>query len=386
MIKERKKGEKFFRFEFMEGGKRISGTFNGKKGLPLAASKQEARDRESVFRIQVRTQLRDGTYGKEEGSDTFAGFFDGVYMKDAKQNTADWKHTEFRGQVLKDFFAGKAFMEIKPLTIRGFVNDRLKSITKRGTTRSPVTVRKEVALASAVFRMAIAEGVATENPCASLGLAMKRRLPARNKRDRFLSHEEEPKLFAQFVGRRAHLYSIVRFALDTGLRKSELCRLEVQHLNLTQESRFFTIERKRVELEPNGLLVAKSKSGKPRTVPLTAEARRIAEIQIADATTRKYLFGSFRTGGMIREFKTAFVGAVRDAGLEDFRFHDLRHTFASRLNENGADPFAIRDLLGHSTVAMSSDYTQTSSETRQRAIGTLNNAPRRITEKLRKLG
>ena len=89
---------------------------------------------------------------------------------------------------------------------------------------------------------------------------------------------------------------------------------------------------------------------------------------------------------MIREFKTAFVAAVRDAGLEDFRFHDLRHTFASRLNESGADPFVIRDLLGHSTVTMSSDYTQTSSETRQRAIGTLGNAPLRITEKLRKSG
>jgi integrase len=254
------------------------------------------------------------------------------------------------------------------------------------STRSPVTVSKEVALASAVFRMAISEGVATENPCASLGLAMKRRLPARNKRARVLSHEEEPKLFAQFVGRRAHLNLIVRFALDTGLRKSELCRLEVQHVNLTQGCRFFTINSKRAELEPNSLLVEKSKSGKPRTVPLTAEARRIAEIQIADATTRKYLFGSRRTDGMIREFKTAFVGAVRDAGLENFSFHDLRHTFATRLNESGADPFVIRDLLGHSTVTMSSDYTQTSSETRQRAIGTLNNAPRGITEKFRKLG
>src|SRR5262249_1876845 len=155
---------------------------------------------------------------------------------------------------------------------------------------------------------------------------------------RVLSHEEEPKLFAQFAGKRAHLHSIVRFAMDTGLRKSELCRLEVQHVNVSQESRFFTIDGKRIELERNSLLVAQSKSGRPRTVPLTAEARRIAEIQIADATTKKYLFGGRRSGGMIREFKTAFVAAVRDAGLEDFRFHDLRHTFASRLNESGADP------------------------------------------------
>ena len=42
---------------------------------------------------------------------------------------------------------------------------------------------------------------------------------------------------------------------------------------------------------------------------------------------------------MITDIKTGFVGAVRAAGLEDFRFHDLRHTISTRLNEGGADPF-----------------------------------------------
>ncbi len=63
-----------------------------------------------------------------------------------------------------------------------------------------------------------------------------------------------------------------------------------------------------------------------------------------------------------------FVGAVRDAGLEDFRFHDLPHTFSTRLNEGGAAPFTVRDLLGHSTVKMSSDYTHSTVETRRLAI------------------
>ena len=71
---------------------------------------------------------------------------------------------------------------------------------------------------------------------------------------------------------------------------------------------------------------------------------------------------------MISEFKTAFTSAVSDAGLEDFRFHDLRHTFASRLNAAGADPFTIRDLLGHSTTTISADYTHTSFERRRQAI------------------
>ncbi len=84
MIRERKKGEKFFRFEFTEGGKRISGTFNGKKGLPFVATKQEARDHEAQIRIHIRTQLREGTYGKEGGLEDFGGFFDKVFLPYAK--------------------------------------------------------------------------------------------------------------------------------------------------------------------------------------------------------------------------------------------------------------------------------------------------------------
>ena len=69
--------------------------------------------------------------------------------------------------------------------------------------------------------------------------------------------------------------------------------------------------------------------------------------------------------------RPVFAAAVCDAGLEDFRFHDLRHTFATRLNQAGADPFAIRDLLGHSTAVMTADYTHSTHEGRQQAIAAM---------------
>ena len=377
----RKRG-KFFEFEFMEGGKRIRGTFNGKKGVPAVASKKDALIEEAAICKQVRA----GTYGtieKKEDSSDFGEFFDGVYMQYAKENTSDWKHAEFRGAMLKEFFINKSFSEITVMSVVRFVNARLKSTTKRGNTRNPVTVYKEVALLSAIFRMAISErdaAVADGNPCDHLPSATRKKIWPRNKRDRYLTADDEAKLFAQMVGRRSHLSQIVRFDLETGLRKSELCRLEAEHVNLATMSRFFTIQGKRIELRPGELLVTKSKNGKPRAIPLTAEARRIAEAQMADATTKKFLFTSRRTGGMISEIKTAFVGAVRDAGLEDFRFHDLRHTFSTRLNEAGADPFTVRDLLGHSTVNMAADYTHSSPEGRQRAIFAMSQSRSHVRE------
>jgi integrase len=359
----RKRG-KYFAFEFMEELERHFGTFNGRGGQPLARSKREARDYES----SIRLQLRAGTYGRESGIEDFGMFFDRVYMAYSKEHKADWKHDDFRGEVLKQFFAGKTFGQITPMLIVQYINERLKSVSKRGRVRSPVTIYKEVRLLSSVFTMAIQEVAAKVNPCLSIPKSVKKKLPARNKRDRYLSHEEEMRLFAHLTGRRSHLWRIARFDLETGLRKSELCRLEVEHVNLGDATRFVTITGRRVEVRPGELLVVRSKNGKPRTVPLTSEARRIAVFQMADVTTRKYLFTSFRTGGMTTEVKTAFTGAVRDAGLEDFRFHDLRHTFATRLNESGVDPFTIRDLLGHSTTSMSSDYTHSSPELRRAAI------------------
>ncbi|MBA2528201.1 MAG: hypothetical protein H0V18_20820, partial [Pyrinomonadaceae bacterium] len=206
MIRERKKGEKFFRFEFTEGGKRISGTFNGKKGRLFAATKQEARDYEAQVRIQTRTHLREGTYQKEVGLEDFGGFFDKVFMPYAKEHKASWRHDEFRGDVLKQFFLEKTFQEITPMLIAQYINTRLKSKTKRKQLRNPTTVYKEVALVSSVFNMALREGLAQVNPCHSIPMAIKKKLPARNKRERFLTDEEEPRLFAQFSGRRSHLF------------------------------------------------------------------------------------------------------------------------------------------------------------------------------------
>jgi integrase len=368
----RKRGG-YFSFEFMEQGRRYRGTFNGRDGLAFARTKQEARDCESEIRIKVR----NGTFEKEVGLEDFGKFFDTVYMRYSKDHKIDWRHDEFRGEVLKTFFAGKKFWQITPMFVVGYINQRLSSTTKRKQTRSPVTIYKEVRLLSSIFRMAIAEGVALVNPCLSIPWSLKKKLPARNKRDRFLTEDEEKQLFAQLVGRRSHLAPIVRFGLETGLRRGELFRLEVEHVNLSSEPRVFKIDGKSVSVAPGELIVTKSKNGKPRTVPLTALARRVAELQIDDVTTGRYLFTNKRTGGAIAAIRKGFANAVLDAKLEDFRFHDLRHTFATRLNEAGVDPFTIRDLLGHSATAITGDYTHTTSYGRRRAIEEVSKKRRR---------
>ena len=74
---------------------------------------------------------------------------------------------------------------------------------------------------------------------------------------------------------------------------------------------------------------------------------------------------------LYRSFRTTFERAVRKAGLTDFTFHDLRHTFASRLVMRGVDLPTVKELLGHKTIAMTLRYTHLSSDHKQRAVNML---------------
>lgn len=88
------------------------------------------------------------------------------------------------------------------------------------------------------------------------------------------------------------------------------------------------------------------------------------------------MFASPRAGGQLSQIERGFAAAVQDAGLENFTFHDLRHTFATRLAEAGVDPFTIRDLLGHTPARTSSDYTHPTHETRKLTIAGLGGVKR----------
>ena len=78
--------------------------------------------------------------------------------------------------------------------------------------------------------------------------------------------------------------------------------------------------------------------------------------------------------------KKAFKGAGERAGVEGLRFHDLRHTFASRLVENGADLITVKDLLGHFSVRITERYTHSNKNTKRQAVESLAQS-RRAEEK-----
>jgi integrase len=345
--------------------------------FPTADTKTKAKELEEEEKRKVR-------FGDRPISDDFRAFVNSVYLKYSKENKASYVHDKFRCEMLCDYFAGKAFKQVTSMTVVRFIKDRLASETRRKRPRSPVTVHKEVTLLSSIFLMAIREKVATANPCAEIPKTVRKLIKARKKRGCAMTHEKERLLFEKgLIGRNAHLRPVIRFDLDTGLRLGEATRLEVDHINLSErESKWFEIGGETYEVPLGCFIVTKSKNGEPRVIPMNSRARMVAKQQISDATIRKYLFPSSKTGEMIKEVKKGLATACKDAGIkyglyerDGITFHTFRHWFSTKLEELGVSRVVRHDLLGYSPEDITDDYTHSTIEARRRAVELLCQTP-----------
>ncbi len=219
-------------------------------------------------------------------------------------------------RMMQPVLGSKRLVEIAPFDLERYRRQRKQAGV------SDVTINRELAFLRHLYTMAITWGKASENPVKKIRFAREN-----NGRIRMLSLGEEGQLLAYC---RPQLKPLVVAALHTGFRSSEL-------LSLTWEDVDFR--------------------------------RQIITVQAGTAATGPVFCN--RQGTPYRSFRTAFERAVRKAGLEDFTFHDLRHTFASRLVMAGVDLPTVQSLMGHKDISMTLRYTHLSSDHKQRAVRAL---------------
>ncbi len=173
-----------------------------------------------------------------------------------------------------------------------------------------------------------------------------------NKRRRYLLDEEEPRLLSVLAGSLAHLRRPVIVAIGTGMRRGD-------QLNLRKEQ---------VDLQRNVLWVPNSKSGKEYPVPMNAEVRTIMLELVRENLGSAYVFVNPKTGKPYADLKKGFAEACRLAGIRNLRWHDLRHTFGTRLGEAGFSEATIAELMGHSSVATTRRYTHGTERAKREAV------------------
>ncbi len=154
-----------------------------------------------------------------------------------------------------------------------------------------------------------------------------------------------------------HLRPIVQTALHTGMRKSEILGLRLgKEVNL---------EERRITLG----VTSKTKNGEIRHIPMNETTYRVLSKAAEGKRSGSFLFAW--KGREIKDIKTAWASTLEAAEIEDFHFHDLRHTFASNLAMSGVDLFVLKELLGHRDIKMTMKYAHLSPEHRTKAVSVL---------------
>ncbi len=296
---------------------------------------------------KIVSDIIEGTYFKNKANKyTFKDLVD-TYLK-----TYQKLRDNYTVKKLLPVFGDYKLSEISTSMIINYMNKRLTEV-------KPATVYQELALMRRMFNVAIKEfGWINENPVSKIsGISA---LTKNSARDRWLTLEEEQKLLS--VASPLWFKRLLIFALDTGMRRSEILNLKW----------------KDIDLKKGFIRVEKSKNGEKRAIPCT---KRVISI-LTEIKKEKIVNISGKVfPHSIDAIRSALQRALEKAQIEDFHFHDLRHTFATRLVQNGVDLYVVKELLGHKTIAMTMRYAHHCSDSLKPFISVLDNLNKCYTAK-----
>jgi len=279
---------------------------------------------------KIRTQIVEGRFfdTREEQHRTFEELMM-RYLAEHAARKSQPRHYRGYAKRLTAFFGGYTLAEITPKMIVDYKNHRYAAGLK------PASINRELATLKKAFTLAVREWEwCRENPVSRVSMEREH-----NQRDRWLSSEEETRLLRHCA---PWLHDLVTFALHTGMRMGEI-------VDLTWRG---------VDVHRRTVTVFRSKNGERRTIPVNDTVLAVLK---AKATVRSlktdlvfcsHAFTPLESGHLRRSFRVA----VRKAQIEDFHFHDLRHTFATRLVQAGVDLYKIQRLLGHKSSIMTQRY------------------------------
>lgn len=257
--------------------------------------------------------------------------------------------------------------------------------TKKGL--KPTTINRRLAAFKALLNKAVEWNLIPDNPIRDVKLAKVDDSP----KVRFLSEDEENNLRTALKIRDSeirksrdsanewrivrnittypnidsrysdYLEPMVLLCLNTGLRRNELFNLKWVDINFDNSN-----------LSVEGRT---SKSGRTRHIPLNDEAQSIL-CDWQKQSDGPLVFASPVTGEKFENIKKSWTNLREKAGIPDFRFHDLRHTFASNLAMKGVDLLTIKELLGHSTIKMTEKYSHLAKNHKKEAVNKLSSQQR----------
>jgi len=289
---------------------------------------------------KVKWEISEGRwFDRLPGEDKTFGDMMGKYLTEHSSKKLSAERDRSSLTHLLPFFGDYLLREITPRLINEY------KTTRRAEEPSPCTINRELSLVKHAFNIALREWEwVNQNPV--LKIAMEKEPPSR---DRWLTYEEEDKLLASSP---QWLQEIMIFAVETGCRREEMLSLDWGNVDLFKKV----------------VVIFAGKTGDRRSVPLTQRAFDILQVRVKRRmrirSINQDLVFTHPEGQKVNisTLRKAFREALKKAKIESLRFHDLRHTFASRLAQSGVDPYSVQKLMGHKTFTTTQRYAHHYSE------------------------
>jgi integrase len=352
----RKRGKSYQIDYFDPTGKRVRKSFKKRK--------------DAVAELGKRVSLvAEGRYldVKKEYKTTLKELLD-KYTENFKRQASYKTWKRFCLENFKEYFGEDTLLaNIRYVDLETYRNHLRQKFTKNGTIRKDSTINREMSCFRHIFTKAVEWEMVEKHPFREgKNLIVKED----NERIRYLDEDELQRLLNECP---KHLELIVKCAVNTGMDRGEILTLKWE------------------QIRDGFIYLPRYKTRPPREVPINDDLNEVfKEIRRVQQLGSKYVFTFWngqhnlkgdkplrRGKGLvpvpknISSVKTAFKGALRRAGIEDFRFKDLRHTFASHMVMRGATMKELQELMGHKTMAMTMRYAHLSQEHKKKAVNLL---------------
>ena len=318
-----------------EGRKyRVDVTVKGKRVTRFVDNLTLAREVEGVIRGEIVRGEFDISHHRVKKIVTMHDVWE-KYLPFAKEHKGTWRDDDYHYRAhIQPRFGDKALEAITPLEVERMKQELRKGKNRHGKPFAAASIKHHLVLLRRLFNVAIKWNM-FEGPNPVSKVSMPR---VDNQKTEFLSDEEAERLLTvldSWPCRESAAF--VKFAMFSGLRRGEILKLQWDN----------------VDFGRGMVTLVSPKGGKTTTIPLSEEALDV--LRELDARTAHVFPG--KSGGERYDFKGPWQRIKKAAELpKDFRFHGLRHHFASTLVSNGVDLAIVRELLTHKDMGTTQRY------------------------------
>jgi len=355
MAKVRKRGKNWQIDYFDPHGKRVRKTFKKRKDAEAELGKRVSLIAEGRY-LDVKKECKT-TLGQilEKYTENFQ--HQACYFTGKRFSIENFR---------KNFGEDTLLANIRYVDLETYRNNLKKKLTQYGTVRATATVNREMSCLHHIFTKAVEWEMIEQSPF-DKGKSL--RMKENNQRVRFLIDEEIDRLIDECPP--GHVRNIVKCALNTGMRRGEILKLKWNQIR-------------------NGFIyLRETKTSEPRQIPVNDDLEEMfTQIKsekepggnvvgldgkpVKNRSLQSEFVFTTPKGKPIKWIKTRYGNALKSAEISDFRFHDLRHTFASQVLLRGGTLKDVQELLGHKTMTMTLRYAHLTQEHKRKAVNFLN--------------